>query len=152
MPVPSPTSAAKAVHPLGRSAFRQGIYSGVTLSAILLAWIYLANRVPFLERFAWERNLAGFAAAAAVALFPALRFLRSPWRLFVSGIIGWAILGLSYRMLCMRFSTLSDRMGAFHLFVLGGVLYTLLATLAWLGAILWHARDHHVSHSRQHLG
>lgn len=137
--------------PLKSAALRTGIYTGVVLSLVLVLWLILANRVPFLDRFAWERNVAGAAAIAILALVPLVRFLRFPSQLFLSGITAWALFSLAYRLCCFYFSGLAGRLGAFHLFMLGGVLYLLAATLAWIGTILWSIRLRHLSRTRHHM-
>lgn len=136
--------------PLKSAALRTGIYTGMVLSLVLIFWLILANRVPFLERFAWERNVAGAAAVAIFALLPVVRFLRFPSQLFLSGITAWALFSIAYLLCCFCFSGLSARMGAFHLFMLGGVLYLIAATLAWIGTILWSIRLRHLSQTRHH--
>ncbi len=137
---------------LRNSALRTGLSAGLCLSLVLAVWLFVANRVPFLERFAWERNLAALAAFALLALIPAVRFFRSPGRLLVSGIAGWMILSLTYWGFTLFFSALADRMGAFHLFVMGSVLYTLAATLAWIGTTIWNVRhSHQISHPPRRL-
>src|SRR3989442_11748249 len=47
---------------LQTSAVRIGLYTGVGMSGVFVVWLFLANRVPFLERFALERNVAGGAS------------------------------------------------------------------------------------------
>jgi hypothetical protein len=135
---------------LKSAALRTGIYTGGMLSAAMLLWLILANRAPWLERFAWERNVAGAAAVAILALVPLARFLKFPSQLFLSGITAWGIFSLFYRLYCFYFSSLAGRMGAFHLFMLGGVLYLFSATIAWIGTILWSIRVEHAAHTRHH--
>ena len=128
-----------------------GLRGGIALSVVLVTWLLLANRVPFLERFAWERNLAAAVALVLLALVPLVRYLRAPWLLLVSGITAWAIFSLSYRGCFLFFPGLAQRIGTFHLFMLGSVLYTIAATLAWIGSFVWKVRDHHASQTRHHL-
>ncbi|HVS73862.1 MAG TPA: hypothetical protein VHE23_00440 [Candidatus Acidoferrales bacterium] len=117
---------------------------------MLIAWLFLANRVPALDRFAWERNLVAVAAAGLFAVLPVMRFVRSPGRLFLSGLVGWTILSFVYRVSGIYFSALAARMGAFHLFMLGSVLYSFAAVLAWIGSALLGVRGEHVSSSGRH--
>ena len=135
---------------LRNASIRTGVYAGVCLSIVLLAWIILANRVPFLERFALERNLAAAALFALVALVPVLRFSRMPGPLLASSLIGWAILSLAYRALCLYFLGLNDRYSAVQVFMLGAVAYMILVTLSWLGTIISRARGSHASHPNHH--
>lgn len=136
---------------LQHSAVRTGLYIGLCLSAVLIAWIFLANRVPFLERFALERNLAAATLLVALALIPVFRFLRHPRRLLLAGLTAWAVFSFIYRLLCLFFAVLADRMGAFHFFVLGGIAYTIAATLAWIGMLIWAVRGQHAPNSEHRL-
>jgi hypothetical protein len=134
--------------PTWGAALRTGLYTGASLSLVLAAWLLVANRVPLLIRFAAERNLAAAAALAALALVPVIRFLREPTHLLVSGLLAWTLLSLTYRLSCLLFARLADRMGAFHIFVLGAVAFTIAATVAWIGTLLWTVRDGHQLHTR----
>ena len=133
------------------AALRMGIYVGVCISLVLTVWLIVANRVPFLERFAWERNLAGAVAVAVLAALPVLRFLRSPGRLLLSGLVAWTIVSLVYRVPCLYFSALGDRLGAFHLFILGSIIYLFAAVVVWIASLIWGMRAHAASHSGHRL-
>lgn len=150
MPLPAHLSGNWFLRPFRSSAWRTGISVGVCLSFVLIAWLFLANRVPALDRFAWERNLVAVAAAGLFAVLPVMRFVRSPGRLFLSGLVGWTILSFVYRVSGIYFSALAARMGAFHLFMLGSVLYSFAAVLAWIGSALLGVRGEHVSSSGRH--
>jgi hypothetical protein len=150
MPLPAHPLGYRFLRPFHGAAWRTGISVGVCLSILLIAWLFLANRVPALNRFAWERNLVAAAAAGLFAVLPVIRFLRSPRRLFVSGLVAWTILSFVYRVSGIYFSALAGRLGAFHLFMLGSVLYSFAAMLAWIGSALWGVRDDHVSSSGRH--
>jgi hypothetical protein len=121
-------------------SIRMGIYTGIGLSLVFSAWVIVANRIPVLEPFALARNLGAIAALCFFASLPTLRFFRSPGEMLVSGLIGWTMLSLTYRILCAIFVLLQDRYGAFHVFVLGAVIYLICATLSWIGTIIWRAR------------
>ena len=43
-----------------------GIYTGVWLSVVFIAWVVIANRAPFLEPLAWSGVLAVFFSIFAV--------------------------------------------------------------------------------------
>jgi hypothetical protein len=121
-------------------AIRMGICTGVGLSITVSAWVLVANRMPLLEPFALGRNLIAVAALCSFASLPALRFFRSPGDMLVCGLVGWTMLSLTYRILCMIFVLLEQRYTAFHVFVLGAVIYLICATLSWIGTIIWRAR------------
>lgn len=134
------------------AVFLTGLYSGLVAAAVLTGWLVVANRAPFLERFALERNAVAAGALLAVALVPVLRFLRQPGHLLLSGLTAWAVVGLVYRLLCLFFASLGNRMGAIHLFMLGAIAYGIVATLAWIGSLIWSVRRHHTPPPRHHLG
>jgi hypothetical protein len=60
--------------------------------------------------------------------------------MLVSGLVGWTMLSVTYRVLCAVFVLLQDRYSAFHVFVLGAVIYLICATVSWIGTIIWRAR------------
>lgn len=120
---------------------RVGIFTGVALSAVFTAWLFVANRVPELERFATLRNIAAAVTLLVLMSIPVCRFLLSPARMFVSGILGWALASLCYFSLELDFPRLESRMGVFHVFMLGAIAYGFLAVLDWVVSILRLARQ-----------
>jgi small-conductance mechanosensitive channel len=132
------------------AALRTGVYSGVGMSLVLVGWVLVANRVPFLESFARERNLAAALLIGGLATIPVLRFMRLPARLLLSSLIAWSIVSLSYRALCMHFPTLSSRYSSFQIFMLGAVVYLIFATLSWVCAAIWRVREASASHPNHH--
>ena len=141
-------------HVFRNASVRMGVYVGVCLTLVFTAWLVIANRAPFLERFALERNIAAAAILAFVAALPVFRFLRMPGHLLASGLIGWFIFSLSYRATPSKFlfavSPLSDWHSTAQVFVLGAVVYMILATLCWVVGTIWRAREAHASHSNHH--
>jgi uncharacterized membrane protein YvlD (DUF360 family) len=113
---------------------------------VLVAWLVVANRVPNLEQFALERNLAAAVALGLFAAIPVLRFLRLPGPLLASSLIAWSILALTYRLLCIYFWGLAVRYSAVQLFIIGAVLYMIFATLSWIGTCIFRVRRSNVSH------
>jgi hypothetical protein len=144
-------SGIPTLHKEWHAALLTGVLAGTGFSLVLAFWLLLANRMPFLERFAWERNLAAAAALALLALLPLLRFFPAPRRMLVCSLMAWTIFSLAYRGFCLFYPALTERIGAFHLFMLGGVVYTIVSTLTWIGTFIWSVRDHHVSPTRHHL-
>ena len=119
---------------------RVGIYAGVWLSVVFVAWVVIANRVPFLEPLAQQRNVIATLLLALIAAMPVIRFLLSPGDLLISGLLAWSLLTLAYRILSLKFVLLQVYYSTFHVFVLGAVVYLLFATLSWIGMIVWRAR------------
>jgi hypothetical protein len=130
-------------------ALRNGIFAGIHLSCVLVAWLVIANRVPELERYAAIRNVAGLALLVSVMAIPVLRFRHEPGRLLAAGLAAWTLLSLTYRVAEMHFTLLANRAGGLHIFMLGAVSYGLLAVLAWVIQMCAVARQEHVAHSRE---
>jgi hypothetical protein len=133
------------------TAVRMGVYIGVCLSLVLSSWIILANRAPLLERFALERNLAGAVLLGFLAVIPVIRFLRSPGYMLSSSLVAWLIFSLAYRLLCIYFELLGTKYSAFQIFMLGFMVYMILATLSWIGTLVWRARERDISHPNNHV-
>jgi hypothetical protein len=129
-------------------ATRTGVYVGVSLSLVFAAWILIANRVPFLDPIAMERNIIASALLGVLACIPLFRFYRSPAQLLPSGLLAWSLLTLTYRIFCFKFVLLEEYYSAFHVFVLGAVSYLVFATISWIGTIIWrvHATDSSHTH------
>jgi uncharacterized membrane protein YvlD (DUF360 family) len=139
-------------HVLHNAGVRTGIYTGVALAVAFTAWLYVANRVPSLENVALERNVIAATVLGVIAAMPVLRFLRAPGSLLVSSLIAWGILTFTYRGLCVYFVDLGDRYSAPQIFIMGAVLYMILATVSWIGTCIWRARrESHISHSNHHV-
>ena len=133
---------------LRNAAIRTGVYTGVCLSLVFTAWLVIANQVPFLERFAFERNVAGAGVFVFLAAVPVLRFLRWPGNLLGSSMIAWVIFSVVYRILCLIYHGLSDWHSTFQVFMIGIVSYMMFTTLSWIGAIIRRARAAEISHSK----
>lgn len=138
-------------HGLRNASVRTGVYVGVFLSAVLCGWIIVANRVPFFDRFALLRNLSAVALLGLIAVIPVLRFWRMPGNLLSSSLVAWSLCCLTYRVLCMSFPRLDQRVSAVHMFMLGAVLYLLMVTISWIGTIIRRARASSESHSSHRL-
>jgi hypothetical protein len=132
---------------LRNAPVRVGLYTGLWLSVVFLAWLLVANRVPFLEPLAQQRNVIAGLLLTAIAALPVLRFLVSSGELLVSGLLAWSVLTLAYRILSLKFTLLQYYYSTFHVFVLGAVVYLLFATLSWIGMIVWRAREAQGTHT-----
>ena len=126
---------------------RVGLYTGVWLSVVFAAWVVIANRMPFLEPLAQQRNVIATLLLALIAAMPVMRFLRSPGELLISGLVAWSVLALAYRILSLEFVLLQTYYSTFHVCVLGAVAYLLFATLSWIGMIVWRAREAEGTHT-----
>jgi len=130
------------------AAVRMGIFVGVFLSAVFTTWLLIANRAPFLEPLALERNIGGAAILATLASLPVLRFYRSPYDIMFSGLLAWSMLTLTYRICSFKFVMLEQYYSAFHVFVLGAICYLVFATISWIGTIIWRVHATDSSHTR----
>jgi hypothetical protein len=144
----SQLAGIKRFFSLHDTTLRVGILTGLALSGVFLTWLFAANRMPELERFAYLRNVAAAAAVLVLMSLPVFRFLISPAQMFVSGILGWGLASLCYFLLEIRFPRLENRMGALHVFMLGAIAYGFLSVLAWVVSILRLARRHSVVAAR----
>ena len=134
-------------HFFRNAPIRVGLYTGVWLSLVFLAWVVIANRVALLEPLAQQRNVIATLLLATIAAMPVMRFLRSPGELLISGLMAWSVLTLAYRILSLEFVLLQAYYSTFHVFVLGAVAYLLFATLSWIGMIVWRAREAEGTHT-----
>ena len=117
---------------LQNSALRLGVLLGVCFSGIGLAWLLLANRVRQLDQLASQRNVALAVAFVILGFVPICRFIKSPARSFLSGVTAWAILTLTYSVTELPFPRLATRLSAFRLFVVGSLVFGLLAAFSWV--------------------
>ena len=129
-------------HSFRNVSVRTGMYVGVFLSTVLTAWVVIANRVPLLDRYAFPRTLIAAALLGLLAIVPVLRFWRLPGNLLSSSLVGWTLFCLTYRVLCIGFPRLQQRIGvsAVQVFMLGAVAYMLVVTISWIGTIIRRAR------------
>jgi hypothetical protein len=134
-------------HIFRHAAIRVGLYTGLWLALVFVAWVVIANRVPFLEPLAQQRNAIATILLALIAVMPVIRFLPSPGELLISGLVAWGVLTLTYRILSLKFTLLQYYYGTFHVCVLGVIAYLLFATLSWIGMIVWRAREAQGTHT-----
>ena len=101
-PAPAPGASH---HPV----LRAGISVGTGLCILSGAWLVVANRVSFLDRFAFQRNLAAVAVAGLLLIVPVCRFLKSlPGQLLFPGLIAWTMLTLVYGAMATPFPALTS--------------------------------------------
>ena len=132
-------------------ALRVGVLTGVYLSVVLAAWLIIANLIPWSANFAGTRNTAAEALLALLMLIPVVRFLKSPARLFVSGVTAWIVLTLTYLGMGLYFQRLFSRWGPFLVFMVGTVAYGVVAVLTWVIHMLWTVRHHPIAVSRRRI-
>jgi hypothetical protein len=139
------------------SALRTGVWSGISMVVVFVAWLFIANRVSASEKFALERNVVAASILAILFMVPVVRFMWHAGRLLASSLAAWWIFSISYRLLCIGFSSLSERYTPMRVFILGSVVCMILATLSWIATLIWRTREshiashHRVSHSNHHV-
>jgi hypothetical protein len=135
-----------AVH---NSALRTGMWSGVSMAVVFIAWLLIANRIPASESFALERNVATASILAVLFMIPVVRFMWQAGRLLAASLTAWWIFSFVYRLLCIVYSGLPERYTPMRVFILGSVVCMILATLSWIVTVIWRTRESHMaSHHR----
>ena len=127
-----------------RRIVRTGAAEGVLLSATLTAWLWIANRVPYFDRFASLRNAAAMAALLIAGLIPIAKFRNSPKDVLPAGALGLGMGCLCYWAWTVYFESLADRMSASRIFVMGIIVYTLVSVILWVVSMIRSARHHHL--------
>ncbi len=135
---------------LRNPAVRIGVMTGCYLSVVLGGWMVVANRVPWPASLAGIRNLAAAALTAMLVLLPIARFLRSPGQLLFAGLLGWGVNTCTYLVLGLFFDRLFSRMRPFNFFMLGAVVYGVVAATAWVTSLMLAARHHPIAAARRH--
>ena len=128
---------------------RIGIYTGVCLSCVFIVWLLVANHIQQLEPYAGVRNLIAGAAEMLLMAIPALRFRGQPAKLFASSLTAWALLTLTYILMEMHYTLLASRIGAFRIFMLGGISICFVAVFQWVFLMCAEARHRHMVESAQ---
>jgi len=134
---------------LRNTTLRIGVLTGIYLSCIFIAWLWIANYIPQLYPFAGIRNLCGGTLAILVMAIPVLRFRCQPMKILLSGVTAWTLLTLVYIAMEMRFSLLERRLGALHVFMLGAVSYGLVAVFQWVFLLCVETRHQHIAQTRR---
>ncbi len=148
MPLPQPP-APRPLPWLRSPILRTGLITGLFLSAVLGTWLVVANRVPSSANFAGLRNTAAAALTGLLMLIPIVRFLRSPGRLLLAGLTGWAMLTCTYLIMGIGFERLYSRMGPFHVFMLGAIVYGCFAVITWVSSLVLAARHQPIAAARR---
>jgi len=139
---------------------RVGVLTGLYLTAVMVISILAATRLGFLDpmianipNWADIRNGVSYAAFLFVMLIPLGCFLRSPVKLFASGMCGWAILCANYALAGFFFIHLHERLGKtpFHLFILGALVYGVAAVVSWVTGMVLSLREQPMAAPRRRM-
>lgn len=147
-----PTAVLSNVRPSAlRQAFLAGCYTGALLTVAMLGALVVANRIPGLEPYAFERNAACYALFVMLMLLPVLRFLNRPVKMFVASMTGWTILTIAYDFAGIYFQNLFNvlQRSPFEVLLEGAIVYGVLSVAAWVCAMVLHARRHSIAPGRR---
>jgi len=100
---------AKANKALPRPALWTGLYTGTLLVMVMLGALVAANRLPWLDNRALERNAASYGLFVIFMLIPVVRFLNRPIQMFTSAMIGWVMFVIAYDIAGMLFRNLLSK-------------------------------------------
>ena len=127
-----------------RPALIAGCYTGAALTVAMLGALVVANRIPSLEGYAFERNAVSYALFVMLMLVPVLRFITRPVRMFVASTTAWVLLTAAYDFAGLYFRDLFAALHRtpFEVLAEGAVVYGIVAVAAWVCATILHARRH----------
>lgn len=145
-PIPHAQAAAKAASP----ALRTGLYTGALMVIVMTGALVAANRLPWLDNRALERNAASYGLFVMIMLIPICRFLNRPVRMFVSAMIAWSMFVIAYDIAGFFFHNLFDAVRTpFILFIEGAIVYGVCAVGSWVGAMALQARQQPIAPRRR---
>jgi uncharacterized membrane protein YvlD (DUF360 family) len=117
---------------------------------VMLGALVAANRLPWLDNRALERNAASYGLFVIFMLIPVVRFLNRPIQMFTSAMIGWVMFVIAYDIAGMLFRNLFQILRTpFQAFIEGAVIYGVFAVGSWVGAMILHARHHAITPRRR---
>jgi hypothetical protein len=143
---------ARTQKPLPRPALWTGLYTGTLLVMVMFGALVAANRLPWLDNRALERNAASYGLFVIFMLIPVVRFLNRPIQMFTSAMIAWVMFVIAYDIAGMLFRNLFEvvRHTPFLALIEGAVIYGVFAVGSWVGAMVLHARHHAITPRRRH--
>jgi hypothetical protein len=135
-----------------RPALITGIYTGAFLIIVTFAALVAANRMPWLENRALERNAVFCGLFVIFMLIPIVRFYNRPIQMFTSAMIAWGMFVVSYYIAGMFFRNLFEVLRSpFEALIEGAVVYGFFAVGSWVASMALHARHQAIeSRRRQH--
>jgi hypothetical protein len=152
---PNPSEAESASRALDGArrmspALRTGLCLGALLNIVMIAALVAANRFPGLENYALERDAVSSGLFFLLCLYPVVRFLNRPLRMFVAGIVGWILFVAGYDMAGLYFHSLFDVLRTpFEVLVEGVLIYGIAAAVVWVARMALHARHNPVAPRRR---
>jgi hypothetical protein len=142
-PIPSPPATSGSV-------IRTGIYCGSFLVLAMLGALVSANRVPALEKYAFERNASCYTLFVLLMLVPVVRFLTRPIQMFASAMLAWGMCVVVYYAAGFYFRDLFAVLRTpLQALAEGTVVYGILAVGSWVCGMLLHALNHPLAPGRK---
>ena len=152
-PVTNPAAAVAEVQAaikIASPALRTGLYTGALLVIVMTGSLIAANRLPWLDNRALERNAASYGLFVIFMLIPICRFLNRPVKMFASAMIAWSIFVISYNIAGLFFHNLFDAVRTpFILFIEGTIAYGVCAVGSWVGGMALQARQQPIAPRRR---
>ncbi len=146
---PIETQPLRQAPPPG-SAVRTGIYTGALLIVTMLGALVAANRMPALERYAFERNAGCYTLFVLLMLVPVVRFLTRPMQMFWAATIGWVMFVAAYDLMGMFFRDMFQVLRTpYQVLAEGTVVYATFAVGSWVCGMMLHARRHPILPGRK---
>ena len=131
-------------------AVRVGLYTGALLTLVMVGSLLAANRFPWLDNRALERNGASYGVFLIIMLIPILRFLNRPSRMFYSALLAWGIFIIAFDIAGMFFHNLFQALRSpFEAFIEGAIVYGVCAVCAWVGSMLLLSRHQRLAPRRR---
>jgi hypothetical protein len=131
------------------AAIRTGVYTGALLTIVMLGALVAANRMPPLEKYAFERNAACYTLFVVLMLVPVVRFLNRPLQMFGAATVGWVLFAAAYDLTGFYFRDLFQVLRTpFQALIEGTVVYAVFAVGSWVCGMLLHARRHPLAPDR----
>ena len=147
---PSPAEHGARSEP-ARPALWTGLYTGALLILVMVGALVTANRFPWFDSRALERDAIAYSLFVIFMLIPVCRFLNRPLQMFTSAMVGWVVFLIAYDFAGMYFHNLFQVLRTpFEAMIEGTVVYGVCAVGSWVGAMILRARHHSIAQERRH--
>ncbi|HEY3940231.1 MAG TPA: hypothetical protein VGL97_22585 [Bryobacteraceae bacterium] len=140
--IPDPLKVGrKVLASTHRTALQTGIFMGALLIVVMIAALFVANRVPGTERYALERNATFCALFFICMLIPIARYFNRPMPMFMSAMVGWITFVIAYDVTGMFYQNLFQVLRSpFEALIEGAIVYGVAAVGAWVIGMFLEAR------------
>ena len=141
--IPDPLKVGrKVLASTRRTALQTGIFMGALLIVVMIAALFVANRVPGTERYALERNATFCALFFICMLIPIARYFNRPMPMFMSAMVGWVIFVVAYDVAGIFYQNLFQVLRSpFEALIEGAIVYGVAAVGAWVIGMALEARQ-----------